>query len=63
QDGTEDRIQDGTEKAGESPRGVSLMLHAWKAEFVQPFTGEKIRISAALPDWAVLPHGIALEDI
>ncbi len=32
--------------------GRPLMLHAYRAGFRQPFTGEKIRIEAPLPGWA-----------
>ena len=31
---------------------VPLMLHAFRAELIQPFTGEKIFLEAPLPDWA-----------
>lgn len=31
---------------------VPLMLHAFRAELIQPFTGEKIALEAPLPDWA-----------
>jgi 23S rRNA-/tRNA-specific pseudouridylate synthase len=30
-----------------------LMLHAYRAGFRQPFTGEPVRIEAALPEWAM----------
>ncbi len=32
--------------------GIPLMLHAFRAELIQPFTGEKISLEAPLPDWA-----------
>ena len=38
----------GPEEAG----AVPLMLHAYRCGFRQPFTGQKIRIEAPLPDWA-----------
>lgn len=35
-----------------------LMLHAYRAGFRQPFTGEKILIEAPLPEWAqAIPGG------
>ena len=43
-----DRMYGPPEEAGEIP----LMLHAYRAGFRQPFTGEEIRIEAPLPDWA-----------
>jgi len=46
----EESSEDGT--GGQGP----LMLHAFRAELVQPFTGEKICLEAPLPDWAGALH-------
>ena len=43
-----DRMYGPEEEAG----AVPLMLHAYRSGFRQPFTGQKIRIEAPLPDWA-----------
>lgn len=43
-----DRMYGPEEEEGAGP----LMLHAYRAGFRQPFTGQKIRIEAPLPDWA-----------
>jgi hypothetical protein len=40
------------EKEEAGAGAVPLMLHACRAGFRQPFTGQKIRIEAPLPDWA-----------
>jgi 23S rRNA pseudouridine1911/1915/1917 synthase len=42
----------GPEKEEAGAGAVPLMLHACRAGFRQPFTGQKIRIEAPLPDWA-----------
>ena len=42
----------GTETTNDSREAAVLMLHAYRAGFRQPFTGEEIRIEAPLPDWA-----------
>ncbi len=43
-----DRMYGPKEEAG----AVLLMLHAYRAGFRQPFTGQEIRIEAPLPGWA-----------
>ncbi|MBQ6590573.1 MAG: RluA family pseudouridine synthase [Lachnospiraceae bacterium] len=46
----EESSEDGA--GGQGP----LMLHAFRAELVQPFTGKKICLEAPLPDWAGALH-------
>ena len=41
------------QEAFEGEKTGPLMLHAYRAGFRQPFTGEPIRIEAALPEWAM----------
>ena len=40
------------QEASEGEDFVPLMLHAYRAGFRQPFTGQSIRIEAPLPEWA-----------
>lgn len=36
---------------GQGKNGRSAKLHAWKLQLEQPFSGERLRITAALPEW------------
>ena len=38
------------EKSEKSNKACRALLHAWKAEFRQPFGGEEIKITAPVPE-------------
>ena len=49
---------EGYERSVQPRLSPPLMLHAYRAGFRQPFTGEKILIEAPLPEWAqTIPGG------
>jgi 23S rRNA pseudouridine1911/1915/1917 synthase len=49
---------EGYERSVQPRLSPPLMLHAYRAGFRQPFTGEKIMIEAPLPEWAqAIPGG------